>query len=53
MKITIRGRAFEGNLGELISNDDEVVKMLEKIYDDADIEDDNEREKKVLSILVT
>ena len=52
MKITIRGRVFEGALGELISNDDEVIKMLEKVYDDADIKDDDEREMRVLSILV-
>jgi hypothetical protein len=51
MKITIRGRVFEGALGELISNDDEVIKMLEKIYDDADIKDDAEREMRVISIL--
>ena len=50
MKIEIRGRVFEGDLGELISNDDEVIKMLEDVYDNIE-EDEEEREKRVLSIL--
>ena len=33
MKIKIEGRVFDGELGELISNDNEFKSMLKEVYD--------------------